>query len=74
MWDANSWDYFWRAVKQWSGNFLAVAMAGVGLGTGFKKLSELGLRPFFVGLLAAVFIGVICLILIGVSVSLLKVA
>lgn len=74
VWDANSWDYFWRAVKQWSGNFLAVAMAGVGLGTGFKKLSELGLRPFFVGLLAAVFIGVICLILIGVSVSLLKVA
>ena len=74
LWDANSWDYFWHAVKQWSGNFLAVAMAGVGLGTGFKKLSELGLRPFFVGLLAAVFIGVICLILIGVSVSLLKVA
>jgi uncharacterized integral membrane protein (TIGR00698 family) len=72
FWDANSWDYFWHLVKHWSGNFLAVAMAGVGLGTGFKKLRELGLKPFFVGLIAAVFVGVISLVLVEIFASFLK--
>ena len=73
FWNSGSWDYTWHLVKHWSGNFLAVAMAGVGLGTGFKKLRELGLRPFFVGLIAAVFVGVISLILVQIFVSFLKV-
>jgi len=73
FWDVSSWDYFRYLVKHWSGNFLAVAMAGVGLGTGFKKLRELGLRPFFVGLLAALFVGVISLVLVQIFASFLKV-
>lgn len=73
FWNASSWNHFWHLVKQWSGNFLAVAMAGVGLGTGFKKLRELGLRPFFVGLLAAVFVGITSLVLVEIFASLLKI-
>ena len=36
---------------------LAVAMAAVGLGTSFSKLSKLGLRPLGMGLIAALVVG-----------------
>ena len=45
---------------------LATSMAAVGLGTGFAKLKNLGLKPFTVGLAAAVLVGI-------VSATLLKV-
>ena len=44
---------------------LAVAMAAVGLGTSFSKLSKLGLRPLAMGLIAAVVVG-------GVSYSMIR--
>ena len=39
-------------------------MAGVGVNTDFKKLKKLGIKPFFTGLLAALFVGIISLVLI----------
>jgi len=72
FWHINSWNYFWHLVNYWSGNFLALAMAGVGLGTGFKKLRRLGLRPFFVGLIAALFVGVVSLALVKIFVPFFK--
>jgi uncharacterized integral membrane protein (TIGR00698 family) len=51
----------WEAGVAWvssTANWcLAVAMASVGLGTSFSKLSKLGLRPLAIGLVAAVLVG-----------------
>ncbi len=41
-------------------------MAGVGLGTDLKKLRQLGARPFAVGLFAALYVGIISVILIKI--------
>ncbi len=51
-------------VNIWSGNFLAVAMVSVGLGTDLKKLKNMGSRPFFVGLFAAIAVGIVSFALI----------
>lgn len=56
----------WSAAVKWAGGsaaqaLLATALAGVGLSTDFRKLRELGLRPFCVGALAAALVGAIAL-------------
>jgi len=52
----------WSAAVAWVGNaagyVLAMAMAGVGLGTRLKTLKGLGITPFYVGLFASVVVGV----------------
>jgi uncharacterized integral membrane protein (TIGR00698 family) len=53
-------------VKQWAGYFLTVAMAGIGLGTDIKKLKKLGAKPFWVGLCAAISVGIISFLLIKI--------
>jgi len=66
FWNAEGWNGFCSIVKQWAGYFLAVAMAGVGLGTDIRKLRQLGFKPFFVGLFAALSVGVVSFILIKI--------
>ncbi len=61
LWDAGAWSGLVSAVKGWAENFLAMAMAGVGLGTSFKQLRTLGLRPFYVGFGAAIVVGALSL-------------
>jgi len=41
-------------------------MAGVGLGTDIGKLRQLGAKPFYVGLFAALSVGVVSVILIKI--------
>ena len=60
--DAASWADLTVGVKTWAGNFLAVAMAGIGLATGFGQFRMLGLKPLYVGLGAAVSVGVVSLL------------
>jgi len=45
-----------------AGILLAAAMAGVGLGTSFKSLKTLGVKPFLVGLCASFTVGVVSVI------------
>ncbi len=66
FWNTQGWTEFYSFIKQWAGYFLAVAMAGVGLGTDLKKLRQLGARPFAVGLFAALYVGIISVILIKI--------
>lgn len=61
VFDAGSWESLTTGAKEWAERFLAVAMAGVGLGTSFKQLRGLGLKPFYVGLVAALSVGVLSL-------------
>jgi len=58
------WQNLCSLTKHWAANFLAVALAGAGLGTAFKKLKALGIKPFFVGLIAAFAVGGVSFILV----------
>lgn len=43
---------------------ILMVMASVGLGTDFKKIKSVGIRPLFVGLISSVIMGSICLLLV----------
>jgi uncharacterized integral membrane protein (TIGR00698 family) len=72
IWDAGTWASIISVIKTWGGNLLVVALAGVGLNTNFRTFKGLGNKPFFVGLSAALAVGVVSFItlsLIGNLVS-----
>jgi uncharacterized membrane protein YadS len=53
-------------IKGWAVNFMVIALAGVGLNTSFKILKGLGIKPFIVGLGAAMVVGLISLLAISI--------
>jgi uncharacterized integral membrane protein (TIGR00698 family) len=60
----------WENVYTYGSSFgttymLGLAMAGVGLSTDFSTFKGLGVKPFYVGLIAAVSVGIISLTLIS---------
>jgi uncharacterized integral membrane protein (TIGR00698 family) len=57
--DGNAWEMIYKGITHWAGNFLAVAMAGVGLGANLEVMRGLGVKPFYVGLLSALLVGVV---------------
>jgi uncharacterized integral membrane protein (TIGR00698 family) len=59
LWDAEVWQGIYGGVKTWAERLLVVALAGVGLSTSFRTLRGLGIRPFLVGLAAALGVGLI---------------
>jgi len=73
VWGEDSWGTLISSVKDWGGYLLAAAMAGVGLGTSFKTLKALGLRPFGVGLAAATVVGLTSVFLVLVLGPLVKI-
>ena len=64
LWNSEQWAGITSEIKQWSGYILATAMAGVGLGTSFKSMKGLGIKPFYIGLFAAVLVGVVAITMI----------
>ena len=64
LWGSEQWAGITSGIKQWSGYILATAMAGVGLGTSFKSMKGLGIKPFYMGLFAAVLVGVVAIIMV----------
>ena len=66
LFSAGDWSSLVAGVSLWSERLLAVAMAGVGAGTRFSDLRKLGIRPFWVGLAAAVTVGLISLAILKV--------
>ncbi len=66
FWSAEAWNHLHSTVKHWSESLLAVAMAGVGLGTDIRKLKQLGAKPFYAGLFAALSVGVASVILVKI--------
>jgi uncharacterized integral membrane protein (TIGR00698 family) len=55
----NAWAGLYGSVKAWAVRLLVVALAGVGLNTSLDVLRGLGIKPFLVGLGAAVAVGVV---------------
>lgn len=64
LWGEEQWAGITSGIKQWSGYILATAMAGVGLGTSFKSMKGLGIKPFYVGLFAALMVGVVAIAMV----------
>lgn len=59
----------WKAVHgvaaAWASHLLVVALAGVGCTTRFAALKGMGLKPFLTGLGAALCVGLVSFLLIG---------
>lgn len=54
-----SWNVIIVAIKSWAEILLVVALAGVGLGTDFRAIRALGIKPFIVGLGASLSVGLV---------------
>jgi uncharacterized integral membrane protein (TIGR00698 family) len=59
LWGEEAWTGLYTTLQRWAGYLLVVALAGVGLNTDLRTLKGLGIRPFFVGLGAAMGVGLI---------------
>ena len=66
IWSDNTWHVITSGIKEWAGYILATAMAGVGLGTSFRTMKGMGMKPFMVGFFTAALVGVTSLILVFV--------
>jgi len=63
--EGTSWDNFVGTTTEWATILFVVALGGVGLTTRFSKFKDLGIKPFLVGLSAALTIGLISFVLIS---------
>jgi uncharacterized membrane protein YadS len=61
LWDSATWQGIYSFIRQWAINFTVLALASVGLSTSFRILKGLGIKPFIVGLGAALMVGVVSL-------------
>jgi uncharacterized integral membrane protein (TIGR00698 family) len=57
IWGPAAWSDLTHGIRAWAEYVLATAMAGVGLGTSMRQLRGLGLKPFAVGIAAALAVG-----------------
>jgi uncharacterized integral membrane protein (TIGR00698 family) len=62
--DAEQWHALIKVGKEGASYCLAIAMAGVGLGTSIKGLRAIGLKPLALGLVSALIVGLISATLI----------
>lgn len=64
--DSASWKAFYSYGSSFGTTYmLGLAMAGVGLSTSFKSFKGMGLKPFYIGFIAAISVGVVSLTLIS---------
>ena len=67
IWSSSeSWTQFYTTIKLMAKYILAVAIAGAGLSTQFNKLKKLSFKPFLIGLMAAVSVGMVSFILVKI--------
>ncbi len=59
---ASNWIAFINIIKLLATTFLTMAMAAVGLSINLSELKDMGYKPFIVGLIAAVTVGIVCLL------------
>lgn len=61
-----SWDTLITLIKDFAGNLFVIALCGVGLTTNFNKFKGLGIKPFLVGLIAALSIGILSFTVVSI--------
>ena len=70
LWDGETWSSVYSVVGSWAGSLLVLALAAVGLSTDFRRFRGMGIRPFLVGLGAALVVGGVSFIAIALLGSL----
>ena len=61
-----SWTQFCTFIKSMAKYILAIAIAGAGLSTQLKKLKKLTFKPFLIGLMAAITVGLVSYVLVTI--------
>lgn len=62
----STWENFYHRISAFGSTYLlGAAMAAVGLSTDFKMFKGLGIKPFYIGMIAAVSIGIVSLLLVS---------
>ena len=65
IYDSNSnWIESINNIKLFSKIFLTMAMAAIGLSTNLKDIKDMGYKPFLVGFIAMLTVGIVCIITI----------
>lgn len=63
---AEVWQSFYESSSSFGTTYmLGIAMAGVGLSTDFSQFKGLGMKPFYIGLIAALSVGLVSITLIS---------
>lgn len=66
LFSRGSWESFYSFWSSFGSTYmLGIAMAGVGLSTNLKIFKGLGIKPFYIGLVAALSVGAVSLLLIS---------
>ena len=60
--DEKTWNIFISYTKDIAEIFLTMAMAAVGMSTNLSELKEMGYKPFIVGLIAAITVGLVSIL------------
>lgn len=62
IWTPEQWTTIWTSINNFSSHYLlGVAMAAVGLSTSFSVFKGLGIKPFYIGLVAALTVSLVAL-------------
>ena len=67
---SNNWKEAINVIKFFSKIFLTMAMAAIGLSTNLKDIKSMGYKPFFVGFIAMLTVGIVCILTIEVYLKL----
>ena len=67
---SNYWGEAINSIKFLSKIFLTMAMAAIGLSTNLKDIKNMGYKPFFVGFIAMLTVGIVCILTIEVYLKL----
>ncbi|HLR51347.1 MAG TPA: putative sulfate exporter family transporter, partial [Candidatus Avamphibacillus sp.] len=63
---AEAWENFYTSGSSFGTTYmLGIAMAGVGLSTDLSQFKGLGMKPFYIGLIAALSVGIVSLTMIS---------
>ena len=60
----SNWIETIEIIKQSSKIFLTMAMAAIGLSTNLKDIKSMGYKPFIVGFIAMLTVGIVCIVTI----------
>lgn len=64
--EATSWQTFYESLSSFGSTYmLGMAMASVGLSTDFSAFKNIGIRPFYIGFIAAVSVGIVSIVLVS---------
>src|SRR5699024_12763235 len=66
IFNPNTWQTIYEGVSSFGTTYLlGMAMAGVGLSTDFKMFKGIGIKPFYIGFIAAVSVGIVSVTLVS---------